>query len=59
MLSYMMSPDTRLMAALIGLTEPILGPVRKLVPPMPGVDFAPLAALLLLQGLQHVVHALY
>lgn len=57
-LSYIMRPDTRLMDVLISLTEPILGPVRKLVPTTPGVDFAPLVALLLLQALQYAVHAL-
>jgi YggT family protein len=58
-LSYLMKPGNRLMEWLIGITEPILGPVRSVIPSAAGVDFAPLAALLLLQGLQLLVHALF
>jgi len=54
-LGYLMRPGNRLMEALLGLTEPMLGPVRKIIPSTAGVDFAPLVALLLLQGLQTVV----
>lgn len=43
------------MQALEGLTEPLLSPIRRLFPPAAGVDFAPLVALLLLQGLQTLV----
>ncbi len=57
-LSYLMRPDNRLMDMLIGITEPVLAPVRRLVPATPGVDFAPLVALLLLQALQYAVHGL-
>jgi YggT family protein len=58
-LSYLMRPGSRLMDVLIGLTEPLLVPVRKIVPVTSGVDFAPVIALLLLQGVQYIVHALY
>ena len=58
-LSYLMRPETRLMEFLTNLTEPVLAPVRRLLPTAPGVDFAPLAALLLLQGLQYLVHGLF
>lgn len=51
-LSYLVKPSNRLMEALIGLTEPLLAPIRRIFPPAAGVDFAPLVALLLLQGLQ-------
>ncbi len=57
-LSYFMRPETRLMDFLISLTEPLLAPVRRMIPSAPGVDFAPLVALLLLQGLQYLVHGL-
>ena len=58
-LSYLMRPGSKLMDVLIGLTEPLLVPVRAVVPVTAGVDFAPVIALLLLQGLQYLVHALY
>ncbi len=31
------------------LTEPVLAPIRKLIPPLGGLDFSPLLLLLLLQ----------
>jgi YggT family protein len=43
---------------LFGLTEPILAPVRRLLPQMPGVDLAPLATFFVLQGTQYLVHVL-
>ncbi len=58
-LSYFVSPGSRLMEVLVSLTEPILAPVRRVIPASAGVDFAPLVALLLLQGFQYVVHALF
>jgi YggT family protein len=41
--------------AIYDLTEPILGPVRRLLPPMAGLDFSPLIVFLLLRLLQGVV----
>lgn len=43
------SPATRLLAA---LCEPLLGPVRRILPPLAGLDFAPLVVLIVLQALQ-------
>ncbi len=57
-LSYLMSPGNRLMEGLISITEPLLGPVRKFMPPVAGVDFAPLVTLLLLQGFQSLIDSL-
>lgn len=37
------------------VTEPILGPIRRLLPPMGGLDFSPLIVFLLLRLLQGVV----
>ena len=36
------------------LTEPLLGPIRRIVPPMGMLDFSPLILLLLLQFLQRL-----
>jgi YggT family protein len=54
-LSYMTKPGNRFMEMLVGITEPLLAPVRKILPPAAGMDFSPLVVLLLLQGLQTVV----
>ncbi|HSX02769.1 MAG TPA: YggT family protein [Candidatus Saccharimonadia bacterium] len=43
---------------LLNLTEPILAPVRRLLPQLPGVDLAPLATFFVLQGVQYLVHLL-
>lgn len=43
------SPATRLLAA---LCEPLLGPVRRILPPVAGLDLAPLFVLIGLQALQ-------
>lgn len=57
-LSYLVEPTNGLYVRLIALTEPILLPLRKILPKLPGADFAPLAAFFLLQGLQLLIHHL-
>ncbi len=46
------NPITR---TLIDITEPILAPVRRIMPPMGGLDFSPTVVLLLLFVLQRVL----
>ncbi|HKT53350.1 MAG TPA: YggT family protein [Caulobacteraceae bacterium] len=41
------------------LTEPVLGPVRRIVPALGGLDFSPLIVLILLQFLQFAVNRIY
>ena len=55
LLSYILKPGNRLLEGLVSITEPLLAPIRKLFPPASGIDFAPLVALLLLQGLQTLI----
>ncbi|MBI3284094.1 MAG: YggT family protein [Burkholderiales bacterium] len=38
------------------LNEPVLSPFRKLIPPLGGIDFSPLAALILLQVLNKLLN---
>jgi uncharacterized protein YggT (Ycf19 family) len=57
-MSYIAKPDGRFFAGVVGLTEPLLVPVRKVLPVTPGVDWAPLAAFFVLQGLQYAAHGL-
>ena len=56
--SYIMRPENSFYGALVGMTEPLLVPVRKLLPRGGFVDWAPLVAFFVLQGLQYAVHAL-
>jgi len=44
-----------LVAFVYQVTEPILAPIRRIVPPMAGLDWSPLIALLLLGALLRVV----
>ena len=59
-LSWFTNPGSnRFMALLYELTEPILVPVRRLLPGAAGpVDWAPLVTFFLLQGLQYGAHYL-
>jgi len=41
-----------LAAIVYGLTEPVLGPIRKVLPPMRGLDFSPMVLLIALQLLK-------
>jgi len=52
-------PDANALTRLIfELTEPILAPIRKILPPLGAIDLAPLAAFFLLQGLVWLTHYL-
>ena len=58
-MSYFAGPSSRVYANVVSLTEPLLGPVRQVLPQvMPGLDLAPLATFLLLQGVQWLLHVL-
>jgi len=48
------SPITRI---LFDLNEPILKPLRQILPPMGGIDFSPLVALLLIQTLNIAIQS--
>lgn len=37
------------------ITEPILGPIRRVLPPLGGLDLSPIVALILIQVLQRVL----
>jgi YggT family protein len=57
-MSYIVRPENGFYSGVVGITEPLLAPVRKLLPSTPGIDWAPLAAFFALQGLQYLAHAL-
>jgi len=57
-MSYFVRPGNRLAGGLASLTEPLIGPVRRVLPAAAGLDFAPLVTLFLLQGLQYLADGL-
>lgn len=46
------SPVASIYRLLYQVTEPVLGPIRRMLPPMGGFDFSPLIVILLLGVLQ-------
>lgn len=48
-------PTNPPMRLIWNLTEPILAPVRSVLPDLGGMDLSPLVAILLLQGLEYVL----
>jgi len=57
--SYVARPGSGLYAGLVNVTEPVLAPVRKVLPATPGMDLAPLVAFFLLQGVQYLLHLVF
>ncbi len=55
--SYVTNPHGRFFMGIAGITEPVLAPVRRLMPQMPGLDLSPLVTFLLLRGAQYLVHS--
>jgi YggT family protein len=45
----------RIARILIEMSEPFLGPARRILPPIAGIDFAPLVVMVLLQALRSFV----
>ncbi|MFM8278908.1 MAG: YggT family protein [Candidatus Limnocylindrus sp.] len=45
----------RIARTLIEMSEPILAPLRRILPPLGGIDWSPLATMLLLQFLRRLV----
>ena len=50
-----MDPREPLARFVYGLTEPVLAPIRNLLPPMGGLDFSPMVLLLLLRALRRIL----
>lgn len=46
------------MRFLIDITEPLLAPIRRYVPPVGGLDFSPMVALLLVWAVEQVIRAI-
>lgn len=54
-ISYFMNPFHPVRAFLDKLVEPLLGPIRRIVPPIGGLDFSPLVLIILLQILESLI----
>ncbi len=55
---FRVSPYHPIMDFLYRITEPILGPLRRAIPPIGMVDISPLIALILLQIIQQILVAI-
>jgi YggT family protein len=49
------SRDNRLVSIILEITEPILGPIRRVVPPLGGLDLSPMIAWILIEMAQRVL----
>ena len=52
------NPYNRLYHFLITITEPVLGPIRRILPPMMGLDFSPIIAFIILNLLARLFSSL-
>jgi YggT family protein len=50
-----LSPSNPVGRIVYGLTEPLLQPIRKVVPPLGGLDFSPLILLVIVQFVKRLV----
>ena len=48
-LSYVMSPYHPVRQAIDTVVEPMLAPIRRIMPPMGGLDFSPLVLIIIIQ----------
>ena len=48
-------PTNMLTIVLYQVTEPILAPLRRIIPKFSGLDFTPMAAIILLQVIAHIL----
>jgi len=54
-LSYFMDPYHPIRRSIDGVVEPMLAPIRRVLPPIGGLDFSPLVLLLLIQLLANFI----
>jgi YggT family protein len=58
-LSYFLAPDNKIRYILDQMVEPLLAPIRKLMPASMGLDFSPIILILLIQIVQVVLIRLF
>ena len=52
---FQVDPYSPVMRVLYQVTEPVLAPIRRILPQTGGMDFSPMVALILLQVLESIV----
>lgn len=57
-LSYISRPGNRAYGLLVEVTEPVLAPVRRLLPQTGALDLSPIATFFILEGVQLIAHSL-
>ena len=55
---FPISRDNPFVEVIVQITDPILGPIRRVIPLMGSIDFSPLVAIILLQMISSVVEGL-
>jgi YggT family protein len=58
LLSYFVHSDNVIRRILGKILNPIYQPIRRLIPPLAGIDFTPLIAIILLQVVNYLLFAL-
>jgi len=51
--------DSRVIQILYEITEPIMGPIRRVMPNLGGLDISPMIALILVQVIERVLISLF
>ena len=54
-LSYFMDPYHPIRRGIDSVVEPLLAPIRRVVPPIGGLDFSPLVLILIIQLLSGII----
>jgi YggT family protein len=49
------NPESRFVRIILEVTEPIVGPIRRIVPSLGGLDLSPMVALVLIQVLERML----
>ncbi len=57
-LSYFLSPFHPIRRTIDGLINPLLNPIRKVVPPLGGFDFSPIVLVLLIRVVESLITSL-
>ena len=59
LMSWFMPADgSGFMRVLLDITEPILAPIRRILPPVGGIDFSPILAMVLIYAVSAVLGSL-
>ncbi|MPM28508.1 hypothetical protein SDC9_75034 [bioreactor metagenome] len=55
LLSFFMSPYHPIRKTLDSIVNPMLEPIRRIVPPVQGIDFSPMVLLIVVQILEYIL----